>query len=259
MCLMDIEVEEVLTAVERRLAAEPALAAEHARAEALRQLIAAGKTVLFISHDIWNVRRLCSDIVWMDEGRVRAYGPAAEIAERYMNEVNIEALANQANALQSHRGGTGEIRYASVDLVDAAGRPVSVIAAGDTLTVRARYRAEQRVRGPVFQIAIVDVDTGLVITTATSSSLESPDEAWGAGVVECRFSRLPLRPRQYVLRLSITDSHQLVSYDVVSAGPRFAVSGASGEQAADAEDGFVSLPYEFVHRGAMSVAQGTSP
>ena len=42
--------------------------------EALRQLIADGKTVLFISHDMWNVRRLCDQILWMEEGRVRAYG-----------------------------------------------------------------------------------------------------------------------------------------------------------------------------------------
>src|SRR5687767_154040 len=62
--------------------------------EALRGLIAHGKTVLFISHDMWNVRRLCSEILWMDDGRVRAYGAAAEIAARYMNEVNLQALAN---------------------------------------------------------------------------------------------------------------------------------------------------------------------
>src|SRR5213593_1444126 len=103
--------------------------------EALRRLILEGKTVLFISHDIWNVRRLCSDILWMEEGAVRAYGPAGEIAERYMNEVNIAALANQTTALQSHRGGTGELRYVSVDLVTDGGRPVTVIAPGDTLVV----------------------------------------------------------------------------------------------------------------------------
>src|SRR5687767_1366132 len=75
--------------------------------EALRGLIASGKTVLFISHDMWNVRRLCSDILWMEDGRVRGYGAAAEIAERYMNEVNLQALANQETSLQSHRGEIG--------------------------------------------------------------------------------------------------------------------------------------------------------
>src|SRR5205809_6041892 len=103
--------------------------------EALRRLIGEGKTVLFISHDMWNVRRLCSDILWMEEGRVRAYGAAGEIAERYMNEINIEALANQSTALQSHRGGTGEIRYVSDDLVDAAGGLWSMLTAGHALAV----------------------------------------------------------------------------------------------------------------------------
>ena len=76
-----------------------------------------------------------------------------------------------------------------------------------------------------------------------------PDTVGASATIECRFPRLPLRPRQYILRLSITDSHQLASYDVVTAGPRFAVSGhGSGvEGLADEEDGLVSLPFEFAH------------
>jgi ABC-type polysaccharide/polyol phosphate transport system ATPase subunit len=215
--------------------------------EALRQLIANGKTVLFISHDMWNVRRLCDQILWMEDGRVRAYGAAAEIAERYMNEVNVQALANQATALQSARSGSGEIRYTAVDLLDGAGTPSVLIAPGETLIVRAAYQADRAVPRPVFQIGIIDVDTGLVITTATSKLADVTDTVCGAGAIECRFPRLPLRPRQYILRLSITDSYQLASYDVVTAGPRFAVSGhGSGvEGLADEEDGLVSLPFEF--------------
>jgi ABC-type polysaccharide/polyol phosphate transport system ATPase subunit len=221
--------------------------------EALRRLIAEGKTVLFISHDMWNVRRLCSQILWMEEGAVRAYGPAGEIAERYMNEVNIEALANQSLALQSHRGGTGEIRYASIDLQDETGRSTTTLGQGGTLVVAATYRIERAVERPVFQIAIIDVDTGIVITTATSQPADVPSHVTGPGAVECRFARLPLRPRQYVLRLSITDSHQLASYDTVTAGPRFAVigQGQGVEGLADEEDGLVSLPYEFAHRTAV--------
>ena len=217
--------------------------------EALRQLIADGKTVLFISHDMWNVRRLCDRILWMEEGSVRAFGAAGEIAEQYMNEVNVQALVNQATALQSHRSGTGEIRYVAVEILDDAGRATVILSSGDTLVVRAAYRAQQPIAQPVFQVGIIDVDTGFVITTATSRASDVPGTVGGEGAIECRFPRLPLRPRQYVLRLSITDRHQLASYDVVSAGPRFAVSGhGSGvEGLADEEDGLVSLPFEFAH------------
>jgi lipopolysaccharide transport system ATP-binding protein len=227
--------------------------------EALRRLIGEGKTVLFISHDMWNVRRLCSDILWMEDGTVRAYGPSAEIAERYMNEVNVSALANQANALQSHRGGTGEVRYTSVDVLSEDGDPTANIASGDTIVVRAAYRADRRVRRPVFQVAIIDVDTGMVITTGSSVRAQMPEEVDGVGAIECRFLRLPLRPRQYVLRLTITDADQLASYDVITAGPRFGVSGhgLGVDGLADEEDGLVSLAYEFAHQPVDAV--GASP
>jgi ABC-type polysaccharide/polyol phosphate transport system ATPase subunit len=218
--------------------------------EALRRLITDGKTVLFISHDLWNVRRLCRQILWMDEGRVRAQGPAAEVAERYMTEVNLEALANQSTALQSHRRGTGEIRFQLIEVLDDHGHPVSLIAAGDTLVVRATYHASQTVDMPVFEVAIVDVDSGIVVTTATSDARAAAGTVEGDGAIQCRFAHVPLRPRQYVLRLSITDRHQLASYDVVTAGPRFAVTGHGHgiDALADEEDGLVSLPFEFEYQ-----------
>jgi hypothetical protein len=186
----------------------------------------------------------------MEEGRVRASGPAAEIAERYMNEVNLQALADQATSLQAHRGGTGEVRYVSVDTADAHGRASSLFSSGDALVVRASYVAAQPVDRPVFQIAIVDVDTGVIVTTASSAGRPMPDKVEGSGEIEIRFDRMPLRPRQYVLRLSITDAMELASYDLVVAGPRFAVTGrgAGVDSLADEQDGLVSLPYELRHR-----------
>jgi ABC-type polysaccharide/polyol phosphate transport system ATPase subunit len=218
--------------------------------EALRGLIASGRTVLFISHDMWNVRRLCSRILWMEEGQVRAYGDAGEIAERYMNEVNLQALANQGTALQSHRGGTGEIRYEAVETLAASGQPAALFAQDDALVVRASYRAAKAVERPIFQIAIVDVDTGVVVTTASSVGRDAATRVEGQGEIDIRFNHLPLRPRQYVLRLSITDRDQLASYDMVTAGPRFAVTGqgAGVDSLADEQDGLVMVPFDVDHR-----------
>ena len=99
--------------------------------------------------------------------------------------------------------------------------------------------------------------TGPPVVTVDIARLETlKSTVTGSGTIECRFPRLPLRPRQYILRLSITDSHQLASYDVVTAGPRFAVSGhGSGvEGLADEEDGLVSLPFEFAHHSGTARA-----
>ena len=63
---------------------------------------------------------------------------------------------------------------------------------------------------------LFDVDTGVVVTTASSNG---GGRVAGRGEIDFRFEALPLRPRQYVLRLSITDRDHLASYDVVAAGP----------------------------------------
>ena len=84
-------------------------------------------------------------------------------------------------------------------------------------------------------------------------------EFLGRYLTEARMAEylLPLRPRQYVLRLSISDRHQLASYDVVTAGPRFAVAGggAGVDSLADEQEGLVSLPFAFHHRST-PVASG---
>jgi len=48
--------------------------------EALRER---GKTVLFVSHDLNQVRRLCNRVLWLQGGRVQSVGPAGEVLDAY--------------------------------------------------------------------------------------------------------------------------------------------------------------------------------
>ena len=138
--------------------------------ESLRQLIADGKTVLFISHDIWNVRRLCDEIIWMEEGRVRAAGAAAGDRRSLHGRSQSRGARQPADAAAEpsrrhrrdplHQRRDRRPRRPPGRLVRLkAGRSWS----------RAGYQAARRVESPVFQVAIVDVDTGFVVATATSS------------------------------------------------------------------------------------------
>lgn len=43
-----------------------------------------GRTVLFVSHNMQAVTRLCGRCIWMDEGRVRMDGPAHEVVRAYV-------------------------------------------------------------------------------------------------------------------------------------------------------------------------------
>ena len=132
-------------------------------------------------------------------------------------------------------------------------KSVVVVATSDQpplVRMRGAYIASTAVESPVFQAVIVDVETGVIVTTASTAGRDAAGVVRGPGEIEIRFAHLPLRPRQYVVRLSITDAYQLASYDVVTAGPRFAIAGhgAGVDSLADEQDGLVTVPFDVVHR-----------
>jgi len=42
-----------------------------------------GRTILFVSHQMNQIRRLCGRVLWLDQGRVRALGPTGEVVAAY--------------------------------------------------------------------------------------------------------------------------------------------------------------------------------
>jgi ABC-2 type transport system ATP-binding protein len=54
--------------------------------ERIRAFKNAGKTLLFVSHDVQMVESLCNRAIWLEHGQVRMDGPAEEVAEAYAAE-----------------------------------------------------------------------------------------------------------------------------------------------------------------------------
>ncbi|MBI3911090.1 MAG: ABC transporter ATP-binding protein [Armatimonadetes bacterium] len=59
----------------------------------IREFQAQGRTIVFVSHDMRAVERVAQRAIWLERGRVRADGPAAEVARRYLEEAHALAPA----------------------------------------------------------------------------------------------------------------------------------------------------------------------
>ena len=51
----------------------------------MQEMLDGGTTLLYVSHDVESVRRLCSHAIWLDHGHVQMSGPAEEVTEKYIN------------------------------------------------------------------------------------------------------------------------------------------------------------------------------
>ena len=49
----------------------------------MMELMTGGTTVFFVSHSLQQIREMCSRAVWLEHGRVQAFGEAADVCDRY--------------------------------------------------------------------------------------------------------------------------------------------------------------------------------
>lgn len=64
----------------------------------LEEIKARGTTILFVSHDILSVKKLCNRAIWIEKGHVRADGDASAVCEEYLS-MQIEENNRQKQKL----------------------------------------------------------------------------------------------------------------------------------------------------------------
>ena len=77
-----------------------------------------GRTIILVTHDLHAVRSLCDEALWLEQGRVRAIGPAREVVDRYLD-------------VERERASGGRARSARPPVPSAAPPPVSYEATAD--------------------------------------------------------------------------------------------------------------------------------
>ncbi len=100
-----------------------------------------GRTVLFVSHNMSAINRLCSHAILMNAGKVLAQGSTAEVTEKYLTGLDEEGGARVWNL--ENAPGTEELKLVSVKLLGKNGNPVSVVDVHDQLNLQIEYHVKK--------------------------------------------------------------------------------------------------------------------
>jgi len=161
-----------------------------------------GRTVVFVSHDIGAVTRLCSRALWLDHGEMKREGPATEVVEAYYTSV-------------ASRGGEVELTVegpagvASLGVTDAEGRMLARPTRGDPLWLEARVVTDRAIPGLDLALYVVDTQGLRVLDEAWSDQPDKPVLAPGPGryVVRARFPPF-LRATDHVVGVWLGTEHE---------------------------------------------------
>lgn len=166
-----VSVDPELLLVDEALAVGDAIF-QHRCMRRIREMQERGTTILFVSHDPAAIRHLCSRAILLNNGHLIADGKTVDVLNRYQRIImareenyesqysHVETPQQQQSQIEtkplqySYRHGDGSARVLSVDLLDAAHRPIEVVDSGETLHLLSRVLFLRDVDTPVFGFMI---------------------------------------------------------------------------------------------------------
>jgi ABC-type polysaccharide/polyol phosphate transport system ATPase subunit len=178
------------------------------------RLKAAGKTIVFVTHDMSAVERLCDRAMLIDHGRMVEIGDPARVAQRY-NEVNFRHIREQITDEGGSRG-DAIARVRSARFEDDQGNVLHETLQGDPLSVRLEVYFHTETVDPVFSVGLRNKDH-IVAFAVNSAVSHGPAGRFAAGttaVIRIRFDSW-LAPGPYGLVTSVGRGEAVIEpYDV---------------------------------------------
>jgi lipopolysaccharide transport system ATP-binding protein len=192
-----------------------------------------GKTILFCSHAMYQVKKLCDRALWLRQGRVAALGPVDEVIDAYLEHTRVRDQEAPAQAATTTTGrDAAMLRLVDVTLEGGGGEEEATWQSGDPLTVR--VVVERRPGAdlePGIGIAFVRND-GLVCYCVSTEMDGVTMERHSDGTFRAalRVPNLPLLGGGYYLNVATIDNRSaLLMYDVQERLCPFRVRNRSDE------------------------------
>lgn len=96
-----------------------------------------GRTVLFVSHDMSAITRLCGRAIWLKDGRIKTDGDAKQVVGEYLHDQS--GTGAERSWVKTEAPGNGVARLLSIRVCDVSGKTASMLDIGKPLSVEMTY------------------------------------------------------------------------------------------------------------------------
>ena len=194
----------------------------------------AGRTVVLVSHQLNQIRRLCQRVVWIDDGSVRQDGPTHEVVSAYESAM---LSGDRSQGLQ--RGGGTTARFLRWEIVAAPADRQHVLSTLGPVTVNFIVELAERVTSGEHGAALFNAERQLMWARAAQNlTLDA-----GVHVFSHTFPSLPLRPGAYQWQASLWDNDEML--DLWDCVPEMSIATEIHQHYMDEWNGILNLPSEF--------------
>ena len=176
-----------------------------------------GRTVLFVSHNMGAVADLCTRAILLQNGRLTMDGFTDDVIRTYVKQ-NMNVGLNDASALNDPtvRRGTGDARFESIQMTNAAGVEKNEFQKGETVLFKQKVRIHEDISVLYSNISLRSGRTRDVITSTGRNRVSGgPFKAGQEIEIEYVFENQALSPGVYETYYWLGDDRAETALDVV--------------------------------------------
>ena len=195
----------------------------------------AGRTVVLVSHQLNQIRRLCHRVAWIDGGQVRQNGNTHEVVSAYESAM----ARGGTNSPSQDRGAGTKGRFLKWEIAGPPGGDPHVLTTLGPVTVKFILQINKPIQNGHHGIALFNLDRQLIWGWA-KDGIEL-----NAGENELRytFPMLPVRPGPYTWLVSLYDEG--IEVDAWECLPEMSVATEIYQHGHDRWSGVLNVPSEF--------------
>jgi lipopolysaccharide transport system ATP-binding protein len=166
-----------------------------------------GKTILFVSHNLAFVQALCPRAILLEQGRLKADGPTADVIQHY-----IQGIQSSRDSLT--RSGNLLAELQSLQMYNEKDQPSALIQQGQPCSFVLEYHAKQALEQVGVALGFNDMGGQRILSVWSEFQQQRFSFSPGMNTIRITLPAMKLMPANYMLASYLTASGILVE-DVV--------------------------------------------
>jgi lipopolysaccharide transport system ATP-binding protein len=157
-----------------------------------------GRTVLFVSHNMASVQRLCQTAILLDRGRMTACGNVADVVQQYL-KAGVTPVPHWERTLAS----PSDIYFERVHLTDDTGELIDHVTTAGQLRIVMEYVVQRKCRNLQVSVDLLDSNGDLIFASnPQDAGVDSPEQAGHYRAIVCLPPQI-LLPKLYGIRTNL--------------------------------------------------------
>ncbi|MFK7923125.1 MAG: Wzt carbohydrate-binding domain-containing protein, partial [Bacteroidia bacterium] len=162
-----------------------------------------GRTVLFVSHNMEAVKRLCTKGVLLVKGQCKSIGPIEDVIEDYLEQYSPDA---ESATVSIERDKIFNLWTEKITIL-ADEKPSAEVKMGESIAFDVQFASDAPVKDVVIGFVVSSLKGEKILNANNVYQPYSPyTEEVSSGVIRCQLGQAPLMPGRYQVSFWVGNS-----------------------------------------------------